>query len=189
MDGIARTTRWTAASYHLWLGLTLLGAGSLLANRVEAAAIVHSAKIHKVEFGRSWSEYLLGGPSVWDKVPHPPLTEAVKREIRRALKTDTDGTAPMTQFLLYRQSLNPARFDHYHRWLVGPLSRFNTPTTSTTTPTTTGAQVVTTPSTTTPTTEAQTTGGPSPQTVPEPETLLLAIGMVSWAVWWRRRQS
>jgi len=185
MDGIARTPRRTEASYHFWLGLTLLGAGSLLANRVEASAIVHSAKIDKAAVGSSWSEYLLGGPSVWDTVPHPPVTEAVRQGIWKALKTDPGGTAPIVQFLLNKQSLDPARFDHYHPNLVGPLARFTTPTTTTTT---TGAQVLTPSSTTLPT-EAQTTGGPSPQTVPEPEALLLAIGMAGWAVWWRRRLS
>jgi PEP-CTERM motif len=197
MNGIARTPTRTEASYHLWLGLTLLGAGALLAPRVEASAIVHSAKIDRAELGRSWSEYLLGGPTVWDRVPHPPVTDAVKREIGRALKTDPGGTAPMVQFLLNKQSLDPKRFDHYHPRLAPLLARFKTPTTSTTTTTTiptTGAQVVTTPSTTTPTIttptiEAQTTGGPPSQTVPEPGALLLAIGMAGWAAWWRRRMS
>jgi hypothetical protein len=186
MDGIARTPRRTEASYHFWLGLTLLGAGSLLANRVEASAIVHSAKIDKAAVGSSWSKYLLGGPSVWDKVPHPPVTEAVKHEIRKALKTDPGGTALIVQFLLNKQSLDPARFDHYHPNLVRPLARIAATIPSTTTTTTTGAQVLTPPPTTLPT-EAQTTGGPSLQTVPEPEALLLAIGMAGWAVWWRRR--
>jgi hypothetical protein len=197
MNGIARTPRRTEASYHLWLGLTLLGAGSLFANRVEASAIVHSGKIDKAEAGSSWSEYLLGGPRVWDTVPHPPVTEAVKQEIRKALKTDPGGTSLMVQFLLNKQSLDPARFDHYHPNLVGPLARIAatipSTTTSTSTSTTTGAQELTSPSTTAPTTaptEAQTTSGdPSPQIVPEPEALLLAIGMAGWAVWWRRRLS
>jgi hypothetical protein len=189
MNGIARTPTRTEAFYHFWLGLTLLGAESLLANRIEASPILHSAKNHKAEVRSSWSEYLLAGPRVWDKVPHPPVTEAVKREIRKALKTDPGGTAPMIQFLLNKQSLDPARFDHYHPKLVGPLSRFQTPVTVPATATPTGAQLLTTPAPTTPTIEAQTTGGPPTQKVPEPDALLLAIGMVSWAVWWRRRLS
>jgi hypothetical protein len=185
MNGIARTPRRTKAACHFWFGLTLLGAGFLLGNRVEAAKIVHSAKIDRAAVGSSWSEYLLGGPSVWDKVPHPLVTEAVKAEIRRALKTDPGGTALIVQFLLNKQSLDPARFDHYHPNLVRPLSKFSTPTTPTTP--STGAQVLTPPSTTTPLTEPQTTTGPAEQPVPEPQALLLAIGMIGWAVWWRRR--
>jgi hypothetical protein len=188
MNGIARTPRRTEVYCRFWFGLTLLGAGFLFANRVEAAKIVNTAKIDRAEAGASWSEYLLGGPTVWDTVTHPLLTEAVKLEMRRALKTDPGGTALIVQFLLNKQSLDPARFDHYHPRLVPLLAKFKTPTTAITTPTTTGAQVLTQPSTTLPT-EAQTTGGPSTQTVPEPEALLLAIGMIGWAVWWRRRLS
>jgi PEP-CTERM motif len=200
MNGIARTPRRSYASCHCWFGFTLLAIAFLLASRVEAAAIVHASRIEKKEMaesGSSWSEYLLGGPRVWDHVPHPPVTEAVKHEIRKALKTDPGGTALIVQFLLNKQSLDPARFDHYHPNLVRPLSKFETSSSPTIT---TGAQVLGPGSSTTtlpteaqttgssaPPTEAQTTGSPSAQNVPEPETLLLAIGMAGWAVWWRRR--
>lgn len=201
MNGIARTPRRSYASCHCWFRLTLLAIAFFLAGRVEAAAIVHASKIEKkdmAESGSSWSEYLLGGPRVWDHVPHPPVTEAVKHEISKALKTDPGGTALIVQFLLNKQSLDPARFDHYHPKLVRPLSKFETSTSPTTT---TGAQVLgpgsSTPQPTeaqttdspSPPTEAQTTGSPSAQNVPEPEAPLLAIGMVGWAVWWRRRRS
>jgi hypothetical protein len=193
MNGIARTPRRTEAYYDFWLGLTLLCVASLFANRAEASAIVHSEKIDKAEAGSSWSEYLLGGPRVWDTVPHPLVTEAVKQEIRKALKTDPGATAPIVQFLLNKQSLDPTRFDHYHPNLVGPLARIAATIPSTSTPTT-GAQVLTSPSTTpstpsTPSTGSQSLGGASPAATPEPGALLLAIGMTGWAVWWRRRFS
>jgi hypothetical protein len=155
----------------------------LLANQVKAAAIVKTAKIDKAELGKSWSEYLLAGPTVWDHVRHPLVTEAVRHEIRNALKTDPGGTALVVQFLLNKQSLDPARFDHYHPNLVGPLSKFKTPTT--TDIPTTGAQVLT--PNTPPTTEPPTTTGPQTlEPVPEPGALLMALGMAGWA-WWRRR--
>src|ERR1700691_736440 len=123
MNGIARKPRRPGNSHDFWRVLTLVGVAALLANRAEASAIVHSEKIDKAEAGKSWSEYLLGGPAVWDTVPHPPVTEAVRREIWKALKTDPGGTAPIIQFLLNKQSIDPARFDHYHPNLVGPLRR------------------------------------------------------------------
>ena len=152
-----------------------------LAGRVEAAAIVHAGKIEKkdmAESGSSWSEYLLGGPKGLGPRSASARDGGRQREISEALKTDPGGTALIVQFLLNKQSLDPARFDHYHPKLVRPLSKFETSTSPTTT---TGAQVLGPGSSTPQPTEAQTTrqpvttdrgandGQPVRADVPEPE--------------------
>jgi len=129
---------------------------------------------------RSWPEYLLGGPSVWSSVIHPRVTPGVEAAIWKAIRTDPGETSPFIQFLLYKQSLDPARFAFYHPKLSPALDRLSASPTA--------AQVLTPSSSTTPT--GGTTSPPTEaQQIPEPATWLLAVGMAGWAAWRHRHKS
>jgi len=166
----------------------VIGAGCLGLDRVEAAPIhsnharhdAQEASLARASMSQSWSEYLMGGPSVWSSVIHPRVTPAVELAIWKAIRTDPGDTSPWIQFLLYKQSLDPVRFAHYHPRVSLALNRLSASTTV--------AQVVTPESSTTPT-GGTTTPVTQAQEIPEPATWLLAIGLAGWGAWWRRRKS
>jgi hypothetical protein len=147
--------------------LTLLGALFTDYRKAEASPIY-----------RTWSQYLLGGPSVWATVPHPPVTRAIEAQIWRDVRTDPGGSDLMIQYLLWKQSLNPARFAIYHPRLAPALTKIaNTPTT--------GSQQVSNPP---PKTSGGGTTGPvQGQQVPEPGALLVALTITGWGLWRRHR--
>jgi hypothetical protein len=161
MNGITRTPRQVWALRLLGVSLTLVGALFTDYGKTEASPIY-----------RTWSQYLLGGPSVWEKVPHPPVTKAIEAEIWRDIRSDPGGSDLMVQFLLWKQSLDPPRFAHYHPNLAPALNKLKTPTT--------GSQQVGNPP------PSDGGGGPSTHT-PEPSSLLLALTLTGWGLWSRRR--
>ncbi|HKI20588.1 MAG TPA: PEP-CTERM sorting domain-containing protein [Isosphaeraceae bacterium] len=189
MNGFTRAPRWIIESSLFWLGLILIGAGGLGFERVDAAPIHKDHLAREAQeaalggAGRSWPEYLMGGPSVWSHVIHPPVTPAVESAIWKAIKTDPGETSSWVQFLLYKQSLDPVRFAHFHPKLSQSLNTLSAPPT--------GAQVVN------PAPSSPSTGGTSsPETegqqipgVPEPAPWLLTLAMAGWAAWWRRHKS
>ncbi len=129
---------------------------------------------------RSWPDYLIGGPSVWSKVAHPPVTPGVESSIWKAIRTDPGETSPWIQFMLYKQSVDPTRFAFYHPKVSVALNRLSAETTQ--------SQFVSPPATTpssgtsSPPTQAQ-----SITPIPEPGTLLLAVGLLGWGAWRFRR--
>jgi len=139
--------------------LTLLGALFTDFGKIEASPIYST-----------WSEYLMGGPSVWASVPHPPVTPAIEAEIWQDIKTDPGGSNLMVQFLLWKQSLDPTRFALYHPKLSPALTKLKNPTT--------GSQQVGNP--------PPATGGNHPA-VPEPSAWLLALTLTGWGLWSRHR--
>jgi PEP-CTERM motif len=187
MNGFTRTPGGIGALGKLWLGLGVLGVGLWGSPQTEAAAIHHAHKTPAVDPAsyRTWSEYLMGGPTVWSSVAHPALTPAIEASMWKAIKSDPPpDTDAVVQFFMFRQSLAPARFDHFHPRIAVALSKIEaqliTPATTTATPATT------TTTTTSPTEEAQQL---TPAAVPEPATLFLTIGMAGYAIWWRRRRT
>ena len=72
---------------------------------------------------RNGREYLLAGPTMWTEVEHPPVTAAVESAIWKSVRTDPGGTDPMVNFLLWKQSLDPTRFAHYHPKLAPVLHK------------------------------------------------------------------
>lgn len=140
---------------------------------------------------KSWSRYLLAGPMAWSTIAHPSVTPAVRSAIWVSVRTNPSPADPMVNFLLWKQSIDPTRFDRYHPHLApalrqvamsrtlrppaitpaGPPSIWgttgvsNTPTTVTTTTTTTTAQ-----------------DRLYPPAVPEPGMVLIAAGMTAWFV-------
>ena len=113
-EWIRAAPRWIAASHRFWLGLTLIGAGGLSFETVEAAPIRKdhlSGETHEAALSiahHNWAAYLAGGPSVWAHVIHPPVTPAVESAIWKAIRTDPGETSPWIQFLVYKQELDPA---------------------------------------------------------------------------------
>jgi hypothetical protein len=187
MNGFTRTPRSSRARCLLRHGLVLLVAGLWGSNQALAAAIHHVHKTSAVDPAsfRTWSEYLLGGPTVWASVAHPALTPAIETSMWKAIKSDPPpDTDAVVQFFLWKQSLDPARFDHFHPRVAAAMSKIKAEI-ATATPATATA---TGPSTTTssPTDQAQEL---TPPTVPEPATLYLTIGMAGYALWWRRRRT
>ncbi len=87
----------------------------------------------------------------------------------------------MIEFLLWKQSLDPVRFDRFHPKIGPAIDKLvkTTPTPSN----------VLSPPTTTPSSPPPSEGqvlAPSAAT-PEPSTWLVAMGMTGWALWRRRR--
>ena len=170
---------------RLWLGFVLLGVSLWGSTRAEAAAIHHAHKTPAVDPAsyRTWSEYLMGGPTVWSSVAHPALTPAIEASMWKAIKSDPPpDTNAVVQFFMYRQSLDPPRFDHYHPRIAEALSKIE-------------AELATTrrrrrrrrrhrPRLRLPNKLNELT----PAAVPEPATLFLTIGMAGYALWWRRRR-
>ena len=191
MNGFTRTPRTNRIHCLLGLGLFVVGVGLRGANQAEAASIHH---VHKAELAdpgkfRTWSDYLMGGPTVWASVAHPALTPAIEASMWKAIRSDPPpDTNAVVQFFMFKQSLAPARFDHFHPRIAAALSKIEaqliTPATTTTT-TATPTTATTTTSTSPPTEQAQQI---TPSTVPEPATLFLTIGMAGYALWWRRRR-
>ncbi len=168
MNGFSHTSRRIGARCLIWLGPVIIGLVSA-SNRSEAAAIhhVHDSSAVDAASNQTWAEYLLGGPSVWSKVAHPALTAGIEAQMWKSIKSDPPpNTTAVVQFFEYRQSLDPARFDHYHPRIAASLAKIEaqgaTPSTSATTPTATTT-------TGTPTDQAQQITAPStdPASVPE----------------------
>jgi hypothetical protein len=168
----------------------MFGLGAVNSGRANASPIHHAEKVAMEHAGtnRTWSEYLLGGPSVWSTIAHPQLNATIESAMWKSIKHDPPpNPSAVVQFFLYKQSLDPARFDHYHPRVAVALAKIKTELVSAAaTPTPTS-----TTTTSSPTDQAQTLGPPasSPDvnSVPEPGTLLLSLGMVGYALWWRRR--
>jgi len=200
MNGFTRPPwrRIVSSSFHR-CALILIGACWLGFERVEAAPIhgdherldAHEAALARSGMFRSWSEYLMGGPSVWSGVIHPRVTPAVESAIWKAIRTDPGETSPWVQYLLHKQSLDPARFAHYHPKLSPALDKLSAAPTAAQvltpgqTTTSTGGTTTSTGGTTTPT-GGTTTPLTEGQEIPEPATWLLALGMAGWGVWRRR---
>jgi PEP-CTERM motif len=196
MNGFTRKPRRFRAACLLWLGPVALGLGLANFQRADASAIHGADKADKASadvagMNRTWSEYLLGGPSVWSSVAHPALNSAIESAMWKAIKSDPPPNIDaVVQFFLYKQSLDPARFDHYHPRVGAAMAKIKAELAaqSTTPPT------ATTSTATTPTDQAQSltppgSTSPNENSIPEPATILLAIGMAGYALWWRRRHA
>lgn len=148
---------------------------------------------------RTWSRYLSRGPQTWSRVPAPEFSPAIRGTIWKVLRTDTQAQAlanPMIDYLLWRQSLNPARFARNHPRLSPALTQLlRVPTVIGGTPppsilpvpqSQVSPQTVTGPAPVSPRPQTipQTVVPPA---VPEPNSLLVAGGMAAWGLWWRRR--
>jgi hypothetical protein len=192
-----------ARAFGLWVGgpavvlLACAGADAAAIHRhgANAAAIYQAGAAHHIELTASdvtafkeWSRYLLKGPTVWAEAEHPPVTAAVRAAIWQSVRTDPGGADPMVNFLLWKQSIDPTRFAHYHPKLAPALhkialARSSPKLLSQVAPTTTSSGGPSTPTSGLPT--QPTTASPqnlNPPSAPEPSMLLIAAGMTAWAV-------
>ncbi len=166
--------------------------------RADAAAIRHEVvSSSDARVFKEWSRYLEASPSVWLRVLHPPVSPAIRSSIWEAVKTDPGGTEPMVAYLLWKQSLDPTRFAHYHPKLAPALDKIlkatptapvapqelNPTSTATATPSTS-----TTPSTPPTTSEQGINPPPEPTPAPEPSTLVVALVLAGWSLWHGRRK-
>jgi hypothetical protein len=158
------------------LNSRLASASPIKAHRDHEAAILAV----RTEHG-SWSAYLLAGPKLWSTQIHPRVTADVRTSIWHALGSDAPESTPWVRFLLWKQSLDPARFARNHPHVAPVLNRISA-TKNLITPVT-QSDTTTPPSTTTPLTQPQTLT----PAMPEPRPWLLALGMTGWGLWWRRR--
>jgi hypothetical protein len=188
-----RRPRWRiVGSSFYWLGLIALGSSCLGSMQAAASPIYRAQRREAVEAylaqsrsGRfhPWSAYLLGGPGLWSSVIHPRVTPAVETAIWKAIRSDRGEASPWIRFLLWKQSLNPARFARFHPKVALALDRISaTPTQAQVLPPTTPA--------TNPTSGSGDAGEPPTQAqqIPEPSTWLIAVGMAGWGAWWHRRK-
>jgi hypothetical protein len=198
--------RPTGAGGSRALGHGLSVAAALLVATVDADAapihrhggeptVAHSLGIPAAEVPvfRSWSRYLLAGPSTWSRVAHPLWDSTVRAAVWQSIRTDPGPSDPMVNFLLWKQSLDPPRFAHWHPKLAPALHKIAmarkvaalAPQGPTTTATGPGGGTPTSPGTT-PTSWPQDLGPPP---VPEPSTLLIAAAMTAWAYRRARRRA
>jgi hypothetical protein len=151
---------------------------------------------------RAWENYIAHDPSYWLSVRAPKITLAVRAWMMATL-TEADPTAdPMTEYLLWRRSIAPVRFDYYHPHLGPELQNLLPTLTSTSTPGTGSSPSASSTPATTPTptptpTQAQPqlsipsstgTSGSVPSAVPEPGAGTIALIMVASAAFakWNR---
>jgi hypothetical protein len=164
---------------------------------------------------RVWEEFVAKGPSYWAEVHPPKMSSETSRVMHhmwaKEFKSADPAAYPEIQYLLWRRALDPARFDHWHPGMGHALASLPpTPSSAPTTtlgstpqaqqlgPTTTSsaASPATSPSNGDPSAVAPETetspaaGTPSPASIPEPETLTLAVVLCASEIFrrlWNRR--
>lgn len=92
---------------RLFLSLAFLAASGA----VQASPIVAEGPAR-----RAWDAFLAGGEGLWSHAAPPPITPAVNLEMHGAVLHPTASTedGEWVNYLLWRQGLNPARFDANH---------------------------------------------------------------------------
>jgi hypothetical protein len=185
MKGIVRIPRGSGWKRGSVVGL--VGALLAIASSGEACAgAIHHGKVTQAE-SRSlaeWSGYVQAGPTMWTRVEHPPVTQALVSAIWHSIRAD-QMAHPMIQFLLWKQSLDPTRFARYHPKLSPALHRIarwhtSAPPLVIPTPTTSGGTATSNSSPPTPPpTEPQNL---IPDSTPEPSSMLIAAALAAWAV-------
>jgi hypothetical protein len=190
MKRFTRKPKRVEGAGRYWCLALIAGALAVAAGPAQASPIhkhvketeesAHIAAMASAGAYRTWSEYLTGGPSVWSTVIHPPVTPSVESAIWKAIRTDPGESSPWVQFMLYKQSLDPARFAFFHPKVSVALDRLSKATT-------TRAQFVSPPATMPSGSTTSPTEGQSITSIPEPATWLLAMGLTWWGVWRFRR--
>ena len=86
---------------------------------------LHVKEVHAstVSSGLNWQEYLNGGVSMWSAAKPPRIPSGIRL-------ASVNGRLVETQFvdyLLWRRSLDPIRFDAHHPNISGPLAQILVP--------------------------------------------------------------
>src|SRR4051794_35553461 len=96
----------------LW-GLVLLAMVS--ARTAQANPIRHhQVSSRSTQELRAWNNFIAGGQSLWAGARTPKISDRIRALLVRSVQGADPSSDPNVQYLLWRQSLNPARFDHWH---------------------------------------------------------------------------
>src|SRR4051794_17608907 len=88
---------------------------------VQAAPIKHHHVAEKGQTHRTgWQKFLDGGAAHWTKADPPNIDLHIRVLMDKALKSPHAASNRNVQYLEWRRSLNPARFDHWHP-KMGPM--------------------------------------------------------------------
>jgi hypothetical protein len=184
-----RTGRNRVCSPH-WIAVGAIAVVLASIGRAEAAPIrkQHDAELAGEGIPQGWSHFLLGGPTLWATHEQHPLYDLhVRTAIWNIIKTDPGGENPMIAYLLWKQSLDPARFDHFHPSIGPAIDKLVAPKVALTSTPPASPPSQSTPGTpTTPPSEGQQITPPT--TTPEPSTWIMAVGMAGWAFWRCRKR-
>ena len=165
----AHDGRWRVARTGVSTGLTFCALGLLAGPAVASPIRSHHLIVvnNAQSLGPAWARFLAGGVSLWEIARPPRFPSGL------VLPTNSKGTlvdTPFVEYLHWRRSLDPARFDLVHPNIATELGQFVPPTAGGTS-----------------------TGGgtkpfnPAPQNLPEPATLPIAIVLGGAGLAWRRR--
>jgi hypothetical protein len=164
----------------------------------------------------AWQKFLHGGPELWARAQPPEIGTEIHHMMNHGLKSADPMANLNVEYLMWRQSLDPARFDHFHPRVGRELQAMLTPTSAspstnpgstvepeqlsppTPTPATPSSSTSTSTPTSTPTLPSPPStapdmlgpgdsASPAPAAIPEPETLAIALFLLGSGLWWRSR--
>ncbi len=143
----------------------------------------------------AWENYISHGPAYWLGVHAPTITRAVAAWMYSTVREADPFSDPMTDYLYWRWSLDPARFDHYHPWLGPALGGLTPPSSSPSPSTGPAAQTIQPENTIPPPSSTSGSGSPTanppsdvPPAIPEPGMFWIALSMLATAAWGRRQR-
>jgi hypothetical protein len=163
----------------------------------------------------AWQSFLHGGPMLWARVNSPQIGTQIHDLMHKGLKASDPISNLNVDYLMWRRSLDPVRFDHFHPKVGHALQTMLTPTSTNPGSTVAPEQIVPPTSPTTPPTPSSSTQAvsaqstsPSPsssgpqdtvtppvtrapaaESVPEPCGLTGTLLLIGAGVWWRSRAS
>lgn len=164
MDGRSNRGTTERRSRVVTAGLTLGVLVGLIAGPARASAILGSNLIAVTDvssLGPAWEQFLLGGPALWALESPPPFPSGLVLPTSNGQLVDT----PFVNYLEWRRSLDPSRFDLNHPNIATELGQF-VPT-STSVPGSTSSGGGTTH-----------VFNPTPQNLPEPGTFWIAVTLI-----------
>ena len=169
------------------LGLGLLTTVDAQAAPIRARIALRASALAEPTLPPAWNRFL-SAPDAWPMSRTPPFSPSVRGVIWQVLNGDPSlaSVNPMIDYLVWRRDLNPFRFDRYHPYLGPRLGQLLTP--SVTPPVLaplTGVPVA--PVVEPPITPLAPLTIP-PQTVPEPNSIVM-ITLVSALGLWRRSRT
>src|SRR5262249_15542672 len=140
-NSVNNTSRgpWSVGGRILW-GLAPFLWTALTAETAPASPIRHrhhphlAARSASPEFA-AWNAFLAGGERHWARVRPPEITSQIHVLMNRGLESAHPTSNPNVEYLMWRRSLAPERFDRFHP-RIGPMLQALIPA-ATTTPVTT----------------------------------------------------
>jgi hypothetical protein len=189
----------------LWV-LLLVGVAS--GSPCWASPIRHHHKIRSASTSNpsivAWNTFLHGGPTHWARVEPPTIGAEIHRLMNHGLKSANPTSDLNVEYLMWRRSLDPPRFDSFHPRVGRALQSMLTPTSviPSTNPggTPQAEQIgppppstpssstghVTSPSSSTPqNVTPPPSSSPAPEAIPEPETVTIALTLIGSGLCWR----